>query len=414
MFFNQTQAIITGTAPGRLDVMGGIADYSGSWVLQMPIAERATVQVALRNDKLLRVASANATEAIELDIKDLPLDFGEARQFFNRKKEGEWAAYVLGCLVVLAKTKGLKLRQGMDFWVKSDVPIGKGVSSSAALEVATMRALAQLFDLQFQGTEIALLAQMVENQVVGAPCGLMDQLAACFGQPGHLLPIQCQPDRVASPVPLPPGIRFVGIDSGIRHSVGGASYGDVRTAAFMGLRIIEAELGRSLKGYLCNLSPADFEQNGAPILPESMSGKDFLDKYGITSDPITEVNPHKVYWVKSCTRHPVYENFRVRTFGKLILQNIDNESLMLLGELMFQSHESYSSVGLGNGHTDEIVEMVRKAGHGSGVFGAKITGGGSGGTVCVGCFGAEGLATARSIFNDYQRIHGFDLRFIET
>ncbi len=412
MIFNQTQNIFTGSAPGRLDVMGGIADYSGSWVLQMPIAEQATVQVGHRDDDLLRVASADAAEVIELKINDLPLDLAAAKHFFKQKKAGEWAAYVLGCLVVLAKMKGLQLQQGLDFWVKSDVPIGKGVSSSAALEVATIRALAQLFDLQFHGTEMALLAQMVENQVVGAPCGLMDQLASCHGLPGHLLPIKCQPDYLHAPLPLPPGIRFVGIDSGIRHAVSGASYGEVRTAAFMGVRIIEAELGREFGGYLCNLSPADFEQNCAPILPETMGGSQFLEKYGDTGDRMTRVEPDKVYWVKSCARHPVHENFRVRSFGKIISQEIDNESLSLLGELMFQSHASYTSVGLGNAHTDELVEMVREYGLDNGVFGAKITGGGSGGTVCVGCFGEEGLDTVRDIFGTYQRKHGFDIRLI--
>jgi galactokinase len=392
--------------------MGGIADYSGAWVLQMPIAERATVRLALRNDDLLQATSEDLHETISLKISDLPLRVADARQFFQEKKQGEWAAYVLGCLVVLAQQKGLQLRHGLDFWVKSDVPIGKGVSSSAAIEVATIRALAQLFDLRFEGTEMARLAQMVENQVVGAPCGLMDQLASCHGLPDHLLPIQCQPDLLLPPVPLPSGIRFLGMDSGIRHAVTGASYGDVRTAAFMGLRIIEQELGRSLGGYLCRLSPSDFEQNCAAILPESMSGKAFLEKYGSTDDPVTTIDPSRNYAVRDCARHPVHENHRVLAFAKLLSQPIDHESLALLGELMFQSHASYSSVGLGCPHTDELVELVRSAGIGTGVFGAKITGGGSGGTVCVGCHGEEGLATARRIFEEYRRRHGFEIGMI--
>lgn len=395
------------SAPGRLDVMGGIADYSGSWVLQMPIAESATVQVAFRDDDLLSAASEDAGVSILLEINELPNDFEAARWFFRQDENREWAAYVLGCLVVLRQVKGLVLHRGLDFRIKSEVPIGKGVSSSAALEIATMRALAQLFGIEFHGTELARLAQLVENQVVGAPCGLMDQLASCFGVPHHLLPIQCQPDKVQPPFPIPPEVHFIGLDSGIRHAVSGASYADVRTAAFMGLRILEVELGRPLNGYLCKLSPAEFEQDCSGKLPDTMLGSEFMEKYGKTTDDATTVDPSKTYRVRVCARHPVHENHRVQLFAKLISQKIDQESLALLGELMFQSHSSYAMVGLGNEHTDELVRRVREAGLANGVFGAKITGGGSGGTVCVGCHGEKGLATAREIFNEYCQRHGF-------
>jgi L-arabinokinase len=203
----------------------------------------------------------------------------------------------------------------------------------------------------------------------------------------------------------------VGIDSGIRHAVSGSSYADVRSAAFMGLRIIERELGLRLGGYLCRLGPAEFEQRCAPVLPEGMRGGEFLERYGSTGDTATRVEPDRVYRVRNCARHPVHENFRVRSFGKLLLQSIDNESLTLLGELMYQSHGSYSAVGLGHARTDEIVEMARATGPGSGVFGAKVTGGGSGGTVCLGCHGDEGLATARRICEDYRRRHGEEVTF---
>lgn len=411
-----------------MDVMGGIADYSGSRVLQMPIREQATVQAAFRNDDLLRVFSSEGQATFTLNIRELPEDLEAAGVLFQKSKGGEWAAYVAGCLLVLAQEKGLALR-GIDFHIQSDVPIGKGVSSSAALEIATMRALAALYRLDFQGTEMAILAQRAENFVVGSPCGLMDQLASCFGEPGRLLPIQCQPDRLLPLINLPENVAFVGMDSGVRHAVSGASYTDVRTAAFMGFSIIaqsegctpadirRARLGNDAShlpfgGYLCNIAPSVFEKKYAPLLPERVSGKDFLEKFKETHDPVTQVEPMKFYAVKSGARHPVYENLRVRIFGELLRQPLDFETLSLLGELMYQSHESYTACGLGNSHTDQLVEMVRSAGKESGVFGAKITGGGSGGTVCVLCFGEEGLSGARAIFDSYRRTHGWHLKFI--
>ena len=430
-FFEKNQTVSTGMAPGRMDVMGGIADYSGSWVLQMPIREQATVKAAFRNDGLLRVYGADVQALFELKLSELPLEYESARQFLQQKKGGDWAAYVVGCLLVLMKEKNLAPPAGLDFHVQSGVPIGKGVSSSAALEVAAMRALAQLFHLDFQGTEMAVLAQKAENLVVGSPCGLMDQLASCFGQPGNLLPIHCQPDRLLDPLPLPDGISFVGIDSGIRHAVSGASYTNVRTAAYMGYSIIARAEGASPEelirarqsgdrtglpfgAYLCNISPADFEKKYARLLPESVSGEDFLKNFGETVDPVTQVMPPEIYQVKACARHPVYENFRVQTFTSFLHQPPVPEFLRLLGELMYQSHESYSAVGLGNSHTDEIVEMVKSVGEERGLFGAKITGGGSGGTVCVLCHGEEGLKAAHEVFEKYQSKYGGDLKLIRT
>lgn len=430
-FFQNSQHLVTGTAPGRLDVMGGIADYSGSWVLQMPIREQAAVRAALRDDGLLRVFSADLGEVFKVKISELPTDYAAARAFFAERKNGSWAAYVVGCLLVLNKAKNLPFPAGLDLHVQSDVPIGKGVSSSAAIEIATMRALGKLFNVNFQGTEMALLAQQAENQVAGSPCGLMDQLASCFGRPGSLLPIHCQPDRLLDPIELPPGIAFLGLDSGIRHAVSGASYGNVRTAAYMGYSLIACAEGASpddlhrarraghrealpYGGYLCNISPSVFEKKYARLLPEVMRGEDFLKNFGETADPVSSVAPGEIYRVQACVRHPVYENARVQAFAALIRQTPTMDSLRLLGKWMYQSHESYSSVGLGNAHTDEIVEMVRAAGEKRWLFGAKITGGGSGGTVCVLCFGNEGLAAAREVFENYRSKYGGDLKLIQT
>ncbi|MDO1449078.1 galactokinase family protein [Rhodocytophaga aerolata] len=442
-FFSPDQAYVVAKAPGRLDVMGGIADYSGSLVLQKAIKETTTVAIALRHDGVVRIKSLTADKAdlqTTFLYQDLlknrqEVDYAIAREQVKKIQGGDWASYVVGCFLVLQKEKGIVV-SGADILITSDVPVGKGVSSSAALEVATMKALKELYPLTFEPTELPRLAQKVENLIVGAPCGLMDQLASYFGNHSHLLPILCQPDIVHAPVAIPAGIYFVGIDSGIRHSVGDASYSDVRAAAYMGYSMIVREKGITneqlahaktqrdflqlpYQGYLANITPAEFEASYAQKLLYRMAGHYFIRHYPVHPDPVTTVEEEKFYAILDCTRHPVYENFRVKTF-LLLLQYLATglnqqsriQCLEQLGELMYQSHTSYSICGLGNPHTDELVEMV-KQNRNKGVYGAKITGGGSGGTVCVLCDGAEGLQTAHTIHQQYQEKHRKSVKFFE-
>lgn len=436
-FFYQNQQIITGIATGRMDVMGGIADYSGSLVLQMPIEEKATVKIAFRSDNQLRVYSADLDALFLANTENLPTDYPNAQQFFKYEKGGDWAAYILGCLIVLKKAYPLAFKgkeQGIDFYVHSKVPIGKGVSSSAAIEVATIRALNQLFELKLDNKVIAILAQKAENLIVGAPCGIMDQLACSLGEKGSLLPILCQPDLLFPTLAIPEKMKFTGIDSGVRHAVSGASYGEVRTAAFMGYSIIALANGCSKKellavkegapkkqlpyqGYLCNISPTNFENNYKNRLPKQIKGVDFLEKYGGSTDAITTIEKDKIYTVKACTQHPIYENHRVQLFQNYLKQLDENKSaitpvLTAMGELMYQSHQSYSDCGLGNPQTDKIVELVEKSGVESGVYGAKITGGGSGGTVCVLSYGDVGRNAVDKIFRAYKKEVDIDLKLI--
>ena len=398
------------TAPGRLDVMGGIADYSGSLVLQMPIREETTVKIKLRDDFQCIIQSetqtgdrlkASVDYRVFLDDGHVQYDF--AQQQFKKNPREAWIAYVVGCALVLQKEKHIQFK-GADIFIRSKVPLGKGVSSSASLEVAAMKALAQAYRLSFVGTELPRLAQRAENFIVGAPCGLMDQLTSFFGEPRKLLPIVCQPDQLKVPIPLPSDVWLMGIDSGIRHSVGGASYADVRCSSFMGYSIIAHSMGVSKEdmqeainsdqlsklpfgGYLCNIPIAEFETRFKPLLPASMDGKEFLSHYSRTIDPVTVVREQTRYPIYECTAHPVYENERVHRFREHLLSlhrfkdpSAKEITIKKMGELMYLSHESYSRCGLGSPRTDEIVDLAMKK---SGIAGAKITGGGSGGTVCL-------------------------------
>ena len=415
-FFGLNQVLIQATSPGRMDVMGGIADYSGSLVLQKSISQKATITIGIRNYNQLRIKSLDISfqNEIYVDLDELPNNYEEAQKYLKNIKGGDWAAYIIGCYLVLSNEKKIKLG-GLDILIQSDVPVGKGVSSSAALEVATLKAITELFNIELIDTQLPKFAQKAENLVVGAPCGLMDQLASYFGDNNKLLPILCQPDKRYDLVDIPQDLYFVGIDSGVKHAVSGASYSEVRTSAFMGYSIIAQKLGLSkddlekqtelpFNGFLSNISPSLFEANFERSL-NSMYGKDFIQDFGVVTDKLSVIKPDAFYNIKACTKHPIYENHRVKSFVQL-LKSVNKTNyldiLPIMGELMFQSHESYNNCGLGNEMTDKIVSMAKKTGRENEIYGAKITGGGSGGTVCLMVYGEKGLESANQIFEEFK------------
>ncbi|HEY0603560.1 MAG TPA: galactokinase family protein [Herpetosiphonaceae bacterium] len=428
-FFDRDAPVIVTRAPGRLDVMGGIADYSGALVLQLPLAV-ATFVAAQRTDepqitiRSLVASEIDAEPEVSLSLAALApggvtLDYSAARSFFAAEPRQRWAAYVAGVLIVLGRERGVAFPGGVRLLIDSTVPAGKGVSSSAALEVATMQAVCAAYDVTLERHELALLCQMVENQVVGAPCGVMDQMTSACGEGDRLLALLCQPAELQAAVALPADLEVWGIDSGIRHAVSGSDYGAVRVGAFMGYRIIAEIAGLPItqrsdrqvavaderwRGYLANITPSLWETDYRDQLPIALNGGDFLSRYNGTTDAVTQIDPDRVYAVRQPTAHPIYEHHRVQLFRALLMAP-GEEQRALLGELMYQSHASYTACGLGSPGTDRLVELVRAAGPDSGLYGAKITGGGSGGTVAV--LARRGMsAIIRDLAAQYERETG--------
>ncbi|GAC1446168.1 MAG: galactokinase [Pyrinomonadaceae bacterium] len=410
--FDANADVFIARAPGRLDVIGGIADYSGSLVLEMPTAEatlvaaqRAGQSDAERKLKIISLINGRTRKAeFEMPLADferngMPISYEDAQAYFRRDASRQWAAYAAGIFLVLMHERGIHVSESARLLISSSVPEGKGVSSSAALEVAVMSAIAASYEIKIEPREVALLCQKVENLVVGAPCGVMDQMTSACGEQGKLLALLCQPAELQDTITLPPDLAVWGLDSGVRHSVGGGDYGSVRTGAFMGYRILAAVAGLRIespgekermiiddprwRGYLSNVTPSEFENSLAAHLPEQIAGDEFLALFGGTTDKITRVEPRLTYAVRRPTAHAVYENFRVRAFAELLRAGKSERRNELLGELMYQSHASYSACGLGSEATDLLVSLVREAGSNAGLYGAKITGGGSGGTVAV-------------------------------
>jgi L-arabinokinase len=259
------------------------------------------------------------------------------------------------------------------------------------------------------------LGQLAENLVVGAPCGIMDQITVTSGQQGKLTHIICRPGSIMGEVDIPPGTAFVGVNSRVKHSVGGAEYGDVRIGAFMGKRMINeirAGNGETPLKYLTELTVDAFEKDYRDALPETMIGSEFLAEFKSHDDPITEIQPDASYRVLGPTLHPVCENQRVLAFMdhlKAAASTGEESALAAAGQCMFGSHDSYrDNCLLSVPEVDFIVDAVRARCPGKGLYGAKITGGGSGGTVAV--FGTRD-ALARevpAIAREYKRLTGLD------
>jgi galactokinase len=376
-----TTTTFVARAPGRLDGMGGIADYSGSLVLELPLREAtvAVLETVESRQLVLESASDHARVALSLD-ELLSMSYAEARGFFASDPSRSWAAYVAGSFLVLAREKESRFPHGARLFLYSDVPEGKGVASSAALEVAAMTALSAAYGADLEPRELATLCQKVENDVVGAPCGIMDQMTSVYSEADRLLALLCQPAEIQSQVAVPGDLSFWGIDSGIRHAVSGSDYASVRVGAFMGLALLRELSGRSYE-HLVHVSPSDFSAYRGR-LPETMSGAEFLEAHGPWIDEATTVDPEATYGVRSAAAHPIEEHRRIQTFAELLEQE-PLASAEKLGALMYESHESYSACGLGSPGTDRLVALARDVGVERGVYGAKITGGGSGGTVAI-------------------------------
>jgi L-arabinokinase len=377
-------------APGRLDVLGGVADYSGSLVLQMPIRATTCVTISPRTAPGLEfISDHEGTLALPWpEIRDLVPTTGEVahlRTWIEKHQVPRWVRYPLGCLLLFCHAQDWWPQSGLSLVITSEVPTSMGVSSSAALEVATLRALEMASGRHFCGTGLARLAQRAENEVVGAPCGLMDQLAAAHGVPGSLLPILCRPDVLDEPVPLPRDVVAVGWPSGVKHAVTGSPYGTARAASFMGKKILGRSLGRPL-AHLAELPPSLVRGLGEEVLPTSLSGAEFLTRHSSVDDPLSRIDPERRYPVRAAVAFPVEESFRAGLAVQLLrgVQARDpHEALVAVGELMYQSHSGYSSIGLGCSETDAMVDAIREGGPGRGFYGARVSGGGSGGTVAV-------------------------------
>ena len=279
-----------------------------------------------------------------------------------------WTHYVIGVAVVLLRHRVIAEVRGT-VTVSSDLPASVGVASSAALEVATARALGAE---SIPSLRLAALCQEAENQVVGAPCGIMDQVAVAMGVRDAVLPILCRPASVDVPVAVPNMLEVVGWPTGVVHNVGGDPYRRARAAAFMGKRMVEDATGRSWAWV------SEVPASAVESLPEVFSGSEFIDRWGDHGDTATVLDPGVWYPVRASTRFGREEHLR----SGVALAALRNGDARTVGVAMAASHSDYDTMGLGHPAATTLVEEALAR---PGVHGARSSGGGCGGTVVVLC-----------------------------
>lgn len=300
-------------APGRVNLIGDHTDYTGGLVLPMAVHLGTTVDVTVGGSVVELSSETEADRAV------VPADVNDPAAV-----EPAWARYVAGVVVEMTPTAGVVGS------VSTTLPIGAGLSSSAALEVAVALALG------FAGSslELALLCQRAERRASGVPCGVMDQLASAAGVARHALLIDCTTNSV-TPVPLPDDIEIVAIHSGEERRLAGSAYAERRAACESAAAVV------------------------GPLRAASVSDLDSIED---------EV-------VRRRARHVITENARVRHFADALA----DRDLRAAGRAMVESHLSLrNDFEVSTPALDALVERLTAT---RGVYGARLTGAGFGGCV---------------------------------
>jgi galactokinase len=316
-------------APGRVNLIGEHTDYNDGFVMPVAIDLCVWVAIAPRVDRKLLVRSINFPDTAEVDL--------EAKVPHARN---HWSDYVQGVAVILTRA-GCRL-QGANLLIRGDVPIGAGLSSSAAIEVATALALLDNSKLVTDRVELAELCRSAENEFVGARVGIMDQFVSCCAQAGQALFLDCRSLEYWL-VPLPPNVSLVTCNTMVKHRHASGEYNTRRAQCEEGVRL----LSRSLPNIraLRDVTAEELERHGHD-LPETIR--------------------------KRC-RHVILENARVSA-ASTALQDGD---LVTFGRLMKESHRSLrGDYEVSCPELDVMVELAEKQ---EGVYGARMTGGDFGG-----------------------------------
>ncbi|HXH70927.1 MAG TPA: galactokinase [Pyrinomonadaceae bacterium] len=318
-------------APGRVNLIGEHTDYNGGFVLPMAIDREAAVAVVVRDDRKIRAHSINLDETAEFDLDNQ-----------SERKQGFWLNYVEGVARLLER-RDVKLK-GADLLIWSDVPGGAGLSSSAALEIVTGLALTKIAGTTVDGKTLALVGQQAEHEFVGAKVGIMDQFVSANAQKNHALLLDCRSLEFEN-VPL--GTKDVAVvicDTRVKHDLATSGYNTRRAECEEAVWILQRFLPEILQ--LRDVSVAEFEDYQSE-LPDV---------------------------IRRRARHVVTENARVLQAAKALKKNNLNE----LGRLMWLSHASLrDDYEVSCQELDLMVEIADAC---PGVLGARMTGGGFGGS----------------------------------
>lgn len=316
-------------APGRVNLIGEHTDYNEGFVMPAAIDLHAEVIIQTHDDRKLVISSDMFPDAVEVDLD-------EAHPAARR----HWSDYIRGVAVTLERA-GYRLH-GAEIEIRSDIPIGSGLSSSAALEVATAYALLESAGVAIDPVELAQLCQRAENDFVGMRCGIMDQFISCLGKAGNALLLDCR-SREYRLLPLPEDVRLVICNTMVKHELGQSEYNARRAECEAGVRHFAKSMPnvRALR----DVTIGDLERHRTDLIDTMF---------------------------KRC-RHVISENQRVIKAATAL----EEKNLMAFGDLMAESHRSLrDDYEVSCPELDTMVDLANQV---EGVYGARMTGGGFGG-----------------------------------
>ncbi|MET7765383.1 galactokinase [Streptomyces sp. NPDC005393] len=348
-------------APGRVNLIGEHTDYNDGFVMPLALPHTCLAAVAPRTDGVLRLHSADAPGGVvELRVAELAPVAGVG----TGGDRGGWAAYPAGVVWALREAGLLPgaAAGGADLHYESTVPTGAGLSSSAALEVVTATALNDLYALGLDPQRIAQLCQRAENVFVGVPCGIMDQMASACCAEGHALFLDAR-DLTQRQVPFDlaaEGLRLLVVDTRVKHALGDGAYADRRAACESAARTLGVRALRDVP----------FEGLDAALARLARAGE------GDT--------------VVRRVRHVVTEDRRVEQ----VIERLDAGDTCSIGPLLTAGHASCrDDFEVSCAELDLVVESANEAG----ALGARMTGGGFGGSAIVLVAEADAEAVAKAV-----------------
>jgi galactokinase len=315
-------------APGRVNLIGEHTDYAEGFVMPAAINFATLAAISPRTDGKIVIYSENYGEEKSFDAAAVPV------------AQKHWSDYPLGVVSIL-KGEGVQI-PGFSLSLWGDVPLGSGLSSSAALEVATLLAVTSLVGVSYPGPVLARLGQRVENEFVGANCGIMDQFISANGKKDHALLLDCR-DLSFRLAPIPGDVSLVIANTMVKHSIVGGDYKTRRAESEAACAIINSHRGH------------------VPFLRDATL--DDLAKWGSEMEPKSYLR----------AKHVISEDLRTVAASEALLKGDVKE----LGRLMGEAHTSYSKDFEGSCvEADAMVELAQDL---PGLIGARLTGGGFGG-----------------------------------
>ena len=302
-------------APGRLDVMGGLADYTGSLVLSMPLAAGVCVAVQRSTDGKLAIfpkvdASGDGREPFSIAVSRLAESdaaslASDVARSLDQAEHSEATRTIVGAVAESIRSALVPaLDGGLSIAFGSELLAGRDNGNAAALAAATITAMAEACQSKLNLADAAAVCQRVENDWLGKPVGIGDAVCALGGAPNAISAVRCETCSPQGSVELSNGFVVLGIDCRADRPGEMQKYEYVRTAAFMGRALIETIIRHdggdaAWNGCLSHVSMADYVHRFRDRLPTSLKGSEFLKRFGETGDPLTRVNPDHSYKIRS-------------------------------------------------------------------------------------------------------------------